>query len=79
MLTYYALERTIYRLAKSKYVNNFVIKGGIYLYAIHDGEYARATTDIDLMAQRITNDAERMKELFSEVLSIDADDAEPDW
>ena len=75
VLTYYALERTIYRLAKSKYVNNFVIKGGIYLYAIHDGEYARATTDIDLMAQRITNDAERMKELFSEVLSIDADDA----
>lgn len=75
ILTYYALERTIYRLSKSDYVSNFVIKGGIYLYAIHDKNYVRATTDIDMMAQRITNDAEKMKDIFIEILSADTDDA----
>jgi len=75
ILTYYALERTIYRLSKSDYVSNFVIKGGIYLYAIHDKNYVRATTDIDMMAQRITNDAEEMKGIFTEILSTDTDDA----
>lgn len=75
VLTYYALERTIYRLSKSDYVSNFVIKGGIYLYAIHDKNYVRATTDIDMMAQRITNDAEKMKDIFIEILSADTDDA----
>ena len=75
VLTYYALERTIYRLSKSEYVDNFVIKGGIYLYAIHDMNYTRATTDIDLMAQLITNDAERMKQIFTEILLVDAEDA----
>lgn len=75
ILTYYALERTIYRLSKSNYVNNFIIKGGIYLYAIHDKNYVRATTDIDMMAHRISNDAEKMKDIFIEILSADTDDA----
>ena len=29
MLTVYAIERTIYRLSVSKYVENFTLKGGI--------------------------------------------------
>src|SRR5574344_1798914 len=57
----YGLERTIYRLSISKYAERFTLKGGIFLYALFDGEYARATMDIDLLAQYIPNDADEMK------------------
>lgn len=54
----YGLERTIYRLSISKYNDNFTLKGGIFLYALFGGNYARATTDIDLKAEKISNDLE---------------------
>ena len=31
VLTYYGLERTIYRISVSKYAEQFVLKGGIFL------------------------------------------------
>lgn len=71
----YGLERTIYRLSVSPYVERFTLKGGIFLYALFDGEYARATTDINLLAQHISNDAEEMKKVFREIFSIECDDA----
>ena len=49
-LVTYGLERTIYRLSISKYVERFTLKGGIFLYALFDGNFARATMDIDLLA-----------------------------
>ena len=61
-LVTYGLERTIYRLSVSNYVERFTLKGGIFLYALFNGEYARATMDIDLLAQRIPNDAEENEE-----------------
>ena len=45
-LVTYGLERTIYRLSVSKYAEKFTLKGGIFLYALFDGEYARATMDM---------------------------------
>ena len=54
LFTLYGLERTIYRLSISRYRENFVLKGGIFLYALYQGEYPRSTTDIDLLAQRIS-------------------------
>lgn len=74
-LVSYGLERTIYRLSISKYAERFTLKGGIFLYALFDGEYARATTDIDLLAQCIPNDAEKMRLVFEDIFSIECDDA----
>ncbi len=74
-LVTYGLERTIYRLSISKYKERFTLKGGIFLYALFDGEYARATTDIDLLAQRLPNDVEEMKIIFKDIFSIECDDA----
>ena len=74
-LVTYGLERTIYRLSVSNYVERFTLKGGIFLYALFNGEYARATMDIDLLAQRIPNDAEEMKKVFNDIFSIECDDA----
>ena len=74
-LVTYGLERKIYRLSVSKYAEKFTLKGGIFLYALFDGEYARATMDIDLLAQRIPNDDEEMTNVFNDIFSIECDDA----
>lgn len=74
-LVTYGLERTIYRLSVSNYAERFTLKGGIFLYALFDGNYARATMDIDLLAQQISNDAEKMKKVFHDIFSIECDDA----
>lgn len=66
-LVTYGLERTIYRLSVSKYAERFTLKGGIFLYALFAGEYARATMDIDLLAQHISNDAEELKKVFNDI------------
>ena len=72
MLVAYGLERTIYRLSKSRYADNFTLKGGIFLYALFDGDFARATTDIDLLAQRISNRTEDMHAVFGRHLDYPA-------
>ena len=74
-LTMYGLERTIYRISISPHAAKFTLKGGIFLYALFDGDFARATTDIDLLARDTSNDAESIKEIFVEILQIPADDA----
>lgn len=48
LLVSYGLERTLYRLSISKYQDKFTLKGGNFLYALYDGDYPRATTDVDL-------------------------------
>lgn len=74
-LTYYGLERTIYRISVSKYAEHFVLKGGIFLYAIFERNYERATTDVDLLARKISNSSEEMKSVFQDIFSQDIDDA----
>ncbi len=75
LLTVYGLERTVYRLSISDYAERFTLKGGIFLYALFEGEFARATRDIDLLAKGISNDAEKMRTVFADIFSIECDDA----
>ncbi len=74
-LTYYGLERAIYRISISEYAEHFVLKGGIFLYAIFGRNYERATTDVDFLARRISNSSEEMKAIFQNIFSQDVDDA----
>ena len=74
VLIAYGLERTIMRLAKSSHIENFTLKGGIFLYALMDGQFARATTDIDLLAQGISNDIDNMAEVFRDIFLVQLDD-----
>ena len=74
-LVAYGLERTVYRLSVSEYVERFTLKGGVFLYALFDGEFARATRDIDLLAKNMPNNAEYMKKVFKNIFSIECDDA----
>lgn len=74
-LTAYGLERTVYRLSVSEYVERFTLKGGVFLYALFEGEFARATRDIDLLARNMPNNVENMKKVFENIFSIECDDA----
>lgn len=74
-LVTYGLERAIYRLSISKYAEQFTLKGGIFLYALFDGNFARATMDIDLLAHHLSNNAEHIKKVFHNIFSIECDDA----
>ena len=74
LLIMYCLERTLYRLSISKYSDKFILKGGVLLYALFDGNYARTTADVDLLAEKIPNDVLNMCNVFKEILSVKADD-----
>ena len=74
-LVYYGMERAIYRISISKYSEHFVLKGGLFLYAVFDRNYERATTDVDLLARRISNSSEEMKTVFQDIFSQDVDDS----
>ena len=74
-LVAYCLERTIYRISVSRYNENFTLKGGIFLYAIFNGDFARSTRDIDLLAKSIDNTIDVIKVVFEEIFTIDGDDA----
>lgn len=75
VLITYCLERTIYRLSVSKYNSFFTLKGGIFLYALFEGDFPRATSDIDFLGNNIENSVDRMKEIFNDIFTIEADDA----
>ncbi|MBR0137260.1 MAG: nucleotidyl transferase AbiEii/AbiGii toxin family protein [Erysipelotrichaceae bacterium] len=74
LLIAYGLERTLFRISISPFAEKFTLKGGIFLYAIFGGNYARATTDIDFLAENLRNNTAEIKEIFSEILSCETDD-----
>ena len=63
------------RLSVSEYMENFTLKGGIFLYALFEGEFARATRDIDLLAGNMPNNVGKMKKVFESIFSVECDDA----
>lgn len=62
---YYALERWLYRLSKSRHADLFVLKGALMLVAWR-APILRATRDIDLLA-RTKNDLDSIKAVIAEV------------
>ena len=71
----YGFERTLYGISLSKYKERFILIGGMFLYALFDGTYARITRDIDLLAKNIPNNADDMTEIFKEIFAMDGHDA----
>lgn len=71
----YALERAIYRISISPYADRFTLKGGIFLYAVFGKQFMRATRDIDLEGQMISNDADSLRKIFAEIFALPCDDA----
>jgi len=74
LLLHYFIERLLFRLSISPYVNNLILKGGILLYTVLDKQ-ARTTRDIDFLAKNIKNTPDELVKIFKEIASISVDDA----
>ena len=65
LLQYYAIERFLYRLSKSVYVDSFVLKGALTLFVLR-APVTRPTRDIDLLG-RIDNDLEAIRATIAKI------------
>jgi hypothetical protein len=73
LLQYFAMERFLYRLAKSPYADRFVLKGALLLTAWR-APLSRPTMDIDLEG-RTSSDLERIRALVQAMCVLEV---EPD-
>lgn len=73
LLRLYMYDRFLERLSKSKYRDNFVLKGGFYLSTLF-GVENRATVDIDTSFRNANFDEETIINMIKEIISIDIDD-----
>lgn len=69
LLVRFLHERFLFRLSKSRYKDNFVLKGGALLYA-YDTFLKRPTLDIDFLGCNINNDKNSIMQTFSEIVSL---------
>ena len=73
ILQLYMQERFLYRLSVSEYKDNFVLKGGLFLFSM-TGFTGRPTRDIDFLAYQISNDIENIKVIFKKICKIEYND-----
>jgi hypothetical protein len=71
LLQYFAMERFLYRLAKSQYADRFILKGALLLTAWR-APLSRPTMDIDL-AGRTNNQLDHIREVVSAVCEVALD------
>ncbi|GIK61001.1 MAG: nucleotidyl transferase AbiEii/AbiGii toxin family protein [Ignavibacteriae bacterium] len=73
VLLQYIQERFLFRISKSVYSDNFVLKGAL-LFLAHDISRLRPTKDIDLLGTSLPNKTESLEEIFSEIAAINFED-----
>lgn len=62
-------EEFLRKLAASKYAENFILKGGLFIYTLTNFE-SRATVDVDFLMRGLNNDLARMDEIIAEILAV---------
>ena len=62
-------EEFLRRLSKSPYVDNLVLKGGLFIYTLTNFK-SRATVDIDFLIRRFDNNPERMDKVIAEIIEV---------
>lgn len=68
-LRLYMYDRFLERLSNSKYIDNFILKGGFYLSVLF-GVENRATMDIDTAFRNADFNEETLVQMIKEILSI---------
>lgn len=62
-------EEFLRKLSASKYKDNLILKGGLFIYTLTDFE-SRATVDVDFMLRGLSNDMASMDEIFADILAV---------
>jgi predicted nucleotidyltransferase component of viral defense system len=69
-LQLFCQEEFLRRLEKSKYAENLVLKGGLFIYSVTNFD-SRVTVDVDFLLRRIPNTPEQLQMLLDEIISCD--------
>ena len=67
-LQLFCQEEFLRRLEKSKYAENLVLKGGLFLYSLTNFD-SRVTVDIDFLLKNISNTPERLTTIIEDIIS----------
>ena len=62
-------EEFLRRLAGSRYADNFVLKGGLFIYTLTNFE-SRATVDVDFLMRGLNNDLAHMDAIIADILAV---------
>lgn len=73
VIRFYMYDRFVERLSKSKYKDNFILKGGFYLSKLF-GLDNRSTMDIDTAIRKTNLSLENVIKMITEIINIDVDD-----
>ncbi len=73
VLLQYFHERFLFRLSRSPYKKNFILKGALLLLS-KDIFKARPTKDIDFLAVGVSNDKDNIKSIIQSIISVSDDD-----
>ena len=66
-LQLFCQEEFLRRLEKSKYAENLVLKGGLFIYSLTDFD-SRVTVDVDFLLRKIPNTPEQLKAVLEEII-----------
>ncbi len=66
-LQLFCQEEFLRRLEKSKYAENLVLKGGLFIYSITDFD-SRVTVDVDFLLRKVPNTPEQLKTVLEEII-----------
>ena len=67
-LQLFCQEEFLRRLEKSKYAENLVLKGGLFIYSVTDFD-SRVTVDVDFLLRKIPNTPEQLKNVLEEIIA----------
>ena len=68
-LQLFCQEEFLRRLEKSKYAENLVLKGGLFIYSLTAFD-SRITVDVDFLLKKIPNTPEQLKTVLEEIIAI---------
>ena len=67
-LQLFCQEEFLRRLEKSKYAENLVLKGGLFIYFLTDFD-SRVTVDVDFLLRQMPNTPEQLKTVLEEIIA----------
>ena len=70
-LQLFCQEEFLRRLAASRYAENLVLKGGLFIYTLTNFE-SRATVDIDFLLRQMPGTIEDIKQMVDEIIAVDS-------
>lgn len=66
-LQLFCQEEFLRRLEQSKYAENLVLKGGLFIYSVTDFD-SRVTVDVDFLLRKVPNTPQQLKPVLEEIV-----------